>query len=73
MQQSSQKSNMYIGVGLGKIVACMLSILLTVPSCIYSFGMVSSLHPTSFLMILILVSLTFFAGLALTVARGVIV
>ena len=33
----------------------MLSLLLAVPSCIYSFGMVSSLHPTSFLMIFILV------------------
>ena len=32
----------------------MLSILLAVPSCIYSFGMVSSLHSTSFLMIFIL-------------------
>ena len=34
------------------------------------FGTVSSLHPTSFLMIFILVSLMFYPGLALTVARG---
>ena len=34
------------------------------------FGMVSSLHSTSFLMIFILVSLIFYPGLALTVARG---
>ena len=45
----------------------MLSLLLAVPSCIYSFGTVSSLHPTS---IFILVSLIFYPGLALTVARG---
>ena len=48
----------------------MLSLLLAVPSCIYSFGMVSSLHPTTFLMIFTLVSLIFYPGLALTVARG---
>ena len=49
----------------------MLSLLLAVPSCIYSFGTVSSLHPTSFLMIFTLVSLSFFyPGLALTVVRG---
>ena len=51
---------------------CMLSLLLAVPSCIYSFGMVSSLHPTSFLMIFVLVSLIIilYPGL---VARGVYV
>ena len=32
--------------------------------------MVSSLHPTSFLIIFILVSLIFYSGKALTVARG---
>ena len=35
--------------------------------CLLVFGMVSSLHPTSFLMIFILVSLIFYPGLALTV------
>ena len=30
---------------------CMLSILLAVPSCFNSFGTVSSLHPTSFLIL----------------------
>ena len=50
---------------------CMLSLLLAVPSCIYTvFGTVSSLHPTSFLMIFILVSLIFYPGLALTAVRG---
>ena len=34
------------------------------------FSTVSSLHPTSFLMIFILVSLIFYPDLALTVARG---
>ena len=34
------------------------------------FGTVSSLHPTSFLMIFILVSLIFYPGLALTAVRG---
>ena len=33
----------------------MLSLLLAVPSCTAVFGTVSSLHPTSFLMIFILV------------------
>ena len=32
--------------------------------------MVTSLHPTSYLMIFMLVSLIFYAGLALTVPRG---
>ena len=36
----------------------MLSTLPVVPSCIYSFGTVSSLHPT------ILVSLVFYVGLS---------
>ena len=45
----------------------MLSLLLAVSTV---FGTVSSLHPTSFLMIFILVSLIFYPGLALTVARG---
>ena len=48
----------------------MLSLLLAVPSCTAVLGTVSSLHPTSFLMIFILVSLIFYPGLALTVARG---
>ena len=45
----------------------MLSLLLLVSTV---FGTVSSLHPTSFLMIFILVSLIFYPGLALTVACG---
>ena len=40
---------------------CMLSILLAVPSCFNIFGTVSSLHPTSFLMIFTLVPLIFSA------------
>ena len=46
---------------------CMLSLLLAVPSCIYSFG--HGVIPTSYF-IFILVSLIFYPGLALTVARG---
>ena len=48
----------------------MLSLLLAVPSCIYSFW--HGVIPTSylFLMIFTLVSLIFYPGLALTVARG---
>ena len=56
----------------------MLSLLLAVPSCIYSFW--HGVIPTSyfililvlliFLMIFILVSLIFYPGLALTVGRG---
>ena len=58
-----------VGIGLRKIVACSHSssqclLVSTV------FGTVSSLHPTSFLMIFALVSLIFYPGLALTVARG---
>ena len=45
----------------------MLSLLLAVPSCIYSFW--HGVIPTSYL-IFILVSLIFYPGLALTVARG---
>ena len=45
----------------------MLSFLVTVLSCIYIFGIVSSLHPTSFLM---LVSLIFYEGLALLYSTG---
>ena len=63
------KTKMYnniVGIGLRKIVACSHSssqclLVSTV------FGTVSSLHPTSFF---ILVSLIFYPGLALTVARG---
>ena len=70
MQQSSATPKKQdVGIGLRKIVAyshsssqCLL--VSTV------FGTVSSLHPTSFLMIFILVSLFFYPGLALTVARG---
>ena len=40
----------------------MFSIFLAVPSSV--FGMVSSLHPTSFLMLFILFLLIFYAGLA---------
>ena len=70
MQQSSATpKNKDVGIGLRKIVACSHSssqclLVSTV------FGTVSSLHPTSFLMIFILVSLLFYPGLALTVARG---
>ena len=58
-----------VGIGSRKIVACSRSssqclLVSTV------FGTVSSLHPTSFLMIFILVSLFFYPGLALTVARS---
>ena len=44
----------------------MLSLLLAVPSCIYSFWHGVTLHPASFLMIFILVSLIFYPGLTLT-------
>ena len=70
MQQSSATpKNKDVGFGLRKIVACSHSSsqCLLVPTV---FGTVSSLHPTSFLMIFILVSLIFYPGLALTVARG---
>ena len=49
---------------------CMLSLLLVCLLVSTVFGTVSSLHPTSFLMIFILVSLIFYAGLALIVAHG---
>ena len=67
MQQSSATQSLHLSFGgLRKIVACSHSssqclLVSTV------FGTVSSLHPTSFLMIFILVSLI--PGLALTVAR----
>ena len=70
MQQSSATpKNQDVGIGLRKIVACSHSssqclLVSTV------FGTVSSLHPTSFLMIFILVSRIFYPGLALTVACG---
>ena len=63
------KTKMYIGIGLRRIVACSHSS----SQCLLAstvFGTVSSLHPTSFLMIFILVSQIFYPGLALTVARG---
>ena len=47
---------------------CMLSLLLAVPSCIYSFW--HGVIPTSYFMIFILVSLVFYPGLALSVAHG---
>ena len=65
MQQSSAtRKNKDVGIGLHKIVACSHSssqclLVSTV------FGTVSSLHPTSFLMIFF-----HYPGLALTVARG---
>ena len=46
---------------------CMLSLLLALPSCIYSFW--HGVIPTSYF-IFTLVSLIFYPGLALTVARG---
>ena len=68
-QASATPKNQDVGIGLRKIVACSHSssqclLVSTV------FRTVSSLHPTSFLMIFILVSLIFHPGLALTVARG---
>ena len=47
---------------------CIISLLLAVPSCIYSFW--HGVIPTSYTSLLILVSLIFYPGLALTVARG---
>ena len=64
MQQSSATpKNQDVGIGLRKIVAYSHSSsqCLLVPTV---FGTVSSLHP------FILVSLIFYPGLALTVARG---
>ena len=60
MQQSSAiPKNQDVGIGLRKIVTCSHSSsqCLLVPKV---FGTVSSLHPTSFLMIFILVSLIFY-------------
>ena len=69
MQQSSATpKNEDVGIGLRKIVAYSYSSSQCLPISTV-FGMVSSLHPTSFLMIFILVSLIFYPGLALTVAR----
>ena len=65
MQQSSATpKNQDVGIGLRKIVACCHSssqclLVSTV------FGTVSSLHPTSFLMIFTLVSLIFLSRLSL--------
>ena len=65
MQQSSATpKNQDVGIGLRKIVACSQSssqclLVSTV------FGTVSSLHPTSVLMIFILVSLIFLSRLSL--------
>ena len=74
MQQSSATQSLHLSFwGLRKIVACSHSssqclLVSTV------FGTVSSLHPTSFLMIFILVSLIFYPGpglgLTVHVARG---
>ena len=57
-----------VGIGLRKIVACSHSSL----QCLLVstiFGTVSSLHPTSFLMIFILVSLIFYPGLDCSALR----
>ena len=65
MQQSSATpKNRDVGRGLRKIVACSQSSsqCLLVPT---AFGTVSSLHPTSFLMIFILVLQFFYVGLAI--------
>ena len=63
MQQSSATpKNRDVGIGLRKIVACSQSSSQCLVSIV--FGTVSSLHPTSFLMIFILVLLLFYAGLA---------
>ena len=65
MQQSSATQSLHLSFwGLRKIVACSHSssqclLVSTV------FGTVSSLHPTSFLMIFILVSLIFLSRLSL--------
>ena len=68
MQQSSATSKKQdVGIGLRKI-CCMLSILLVVPSCIYSFW--HGVIPTSYF-IFILVSLIFLCSLALTVYSSV--
>ena len=65
MQQSSATpKNLDVGIGLRKIVACSHSSL----QCLLVstvFGTVSSLHPTSFLMIFILVSLFLLSRLSL--------
>ena len=59
MQQSSATlKNQDVGIGLRKIVACTQPCLRCLLVSIV-FGTVSSLHPTSFLMIFILVLLIF--------------
>ena len=71
MQQSSATpQNKDVGIGLRKIVACSHSSsqCLLVPTV---FGTVSSLHPTSFLMILdTIVSLIFLSRLSLDCSQG---
>ena len=58
MQQSSATPSLHLGFwGLRKIVACSQSSQCLLVSIV--FGMVSSLHPTSFLMIFTLVILYF--------------
>ena len=56
-----------VGIGLRKIVTCSHSSL-QCPLVSTVFGTVSSLHPTSFLMLVSLIIV--YPGLALTVARG---
>ena len=69
MQQSSATpKNRDVGIGLRKIVACSQSSLQCLLVAIL-FGTVSSLHPTSFFMIFILVLLIFYAGLAFDTMR----
>ena len=65
MQQSSATpKDQDLGIWLWKIVTCSHS----VHSCIYSFW--RGVIPTSYTSFVILVSLFFYPGLALTVARG---
>ena len=70
VQQSSATQSLYIYIHRFLGVAedcCTLSLLLAVPSCTSSFW--HGVIPTSYF-IFILVSLIFYSGLALTVARG---
>ena len=70
MQQSSATpKNRDVGIGLRKIVACSQSSSQCLLVSIV-FGTVSSLHPTSLLMIFILVLLIFYAGLAFDTMRA---
>ena len=57
-----QPKNKDVGIRVRKILHALTTLF--VPTV---FGTVSSLHPTSFIMIIILVSLIFYPGLALTV------